>query len=115
MFSDEILRQDGRDIELEIERKCIILGLDVTNKIQLQQFAENLLQNIDELRKAAVGGDRLATMKVELYGLAMLMHKTNSELLGAGYLTQFEDLSRHQTAWAAVAAALWRELEVRNQ
>jgi hypothetical protein len=42
------------------------------------------------------------------------MHRTNAELMGPGYLTQFDSLSKQQTVWAVIAQAIWRELEVRN-
>jgi len=114
MFSSGILSDDARDIELEIERKCLVLGIDVANAHQVQRFAHDLLQNIDTLRNAASSGDRVADSKVELYGLSVLMHKTYSESLGAGYLAQFDELAKQQKAWAIVARAIWRELEERN-
>jgi len=50
-------------------------------------------------------------IKVELYGLAMLMHKTNSATFGTNYLNQFAQVTANQSAWAAVAQALWNEME----
>jgi hypothetical protein len=45
----------------------------------------------------------------------MLMHRTNTELLGPGYLTQLVELSKQERVWSLIAVAIWRELEVRNQ
>lgn len=114
MFSNDILFRDERDIELQIERKCLALGLDLTNEYAVQQFARNLLQQIDSLRKLASEGDMQSRIKIEIYGLALLMHRTNSETFGSGYLSKFKSLSQDQSAWASIAQAIWKELDVRN-
>jgi hypothetical protein len=114
MFGSDIMLHDGDALELQIERTCIALGLDFHDEYQVRMFARDVLQNIDRLRKAAREGDMQARIKVELYGLAMLMHKTNSATFGANYMNQFAQVTEHQSAWAAIAQALWSELESRN-
>lgn len=115
MFDKEILAADEDGLELVIERKCIALGLDVNDPTRVQLFAQDLLRNLDELRQKAIAGDRSATLRVEIYGLSMLMHRTNTELLGPGYLTQIVELSKQERVWSLIAVAIWRELAVRNQ
>lgn len=114
MFGNDLMLHEGNELELQIERTCIALGLDFHDEYQVRMFARDVLQNIDRLRKAAREGDMQARIKVELYGLAMLMHKTNSVTFGSGYLNQFAKVTEHQSAWAAIAQALWSELEARN-
>jgi len=114
MFGNDLMLHEGNELELQIERTCIALGLDFHDDYQVRMFARDVLQNIDRLRKAAREGDMQARIKVELYGLAMLMHKTNSATFGSNYLSQFAKVTEHQSAWAAIAQALWNELEARN-
>ncbi len=114
MFGNDLMLHEGDELELQIERTCIALGLDFHDDYHVRTFARDVLQNIDRLRKAACEGDMQARIKVELYGLAMLMHKTNSATFGSGYLNQFAKVTEHQSAWAAIAQALWNELEARN-
>ncbi len=111
MFSSNFLLKDEREIELEMERKCLALGLDYTNQYAVRQVARELLHNIDALRKAASDGDMHARIKVELYGLAMLMHMTNTETFGQGYMSQLKSLSKSESAWSAIAQAMWNELD----
>lgn len=115
MFSKEILAADEDGLELVIERKCIALGLNVDDPTRVQLFAQELLRNLDSLRQQAIDGDRAATLKVEIYGLSMLMHRTNTELLGPGYLAQIVELSKQERTWSVIALAIWRELAIRNQ
>lgn len=114
MFGNDLMLHEGNELELQIERTCIALGLDCKDDYKLRLFARDVLQNIEALKKAAREGDMQARIKVELYGLAMLIHKTNSATFGANYLNQFSKVAEHQSAWAAVAQALWNELESRN-
>lgn len=111
MFSNDFLLKDEREIELEIERKCLALGLDCTDGYAVSQLARELLHHIDALRKAAHDGDMHARIKVELYGLAMLMHMTNRQTFGPGYMIQLKSLSKSESSWAAIASAIWNELD----
>ncbi len=114
MFGNDLMLHEGNELELQIERTCLALGLDCHDDYQVRMFARDVLQNIDRLRKAAREGDMEARIKVELYGLAMLMHKTNSATFGTNYMNQLAKVTAHRSAWAAVAQALWNELESRN-
>lgn len=114
MFGNDLMLHEENELELQIERTCLALGLDFHDEYQVRMFARDVLQNIDRLRKAAREGDMQARIKVELYGLAMLMHKTNSATFGSDYLNQFAKVTANQSAWAAIAQALWSELEARN-
>ena len=115
MFSKGILAADEDGLELVIERKCIALGLDVSDSTRVQLFARDVLLNLDVLRQRAIEGDRSSCIKVEIYGLSMLMHRTNIQLLGPGYLTQIGELSKQERVWSVIALAIWRELENRKQ
>lgn len=115
MFSKDILAADEDGLELVIERKCIALGLDVNDSTHVQLFAQDLLLNLDSLRQKAIEGDRSSCIKVEIYGLSVLMHRTNIQLLGPGYLAQIDELSKQERVWSVIAVAIWRELESRNQ
>ncbi|MGC2166223.1 MAG: hypothetical protein WA632_09445 [Gallionella sp.] len=111
MFSNSFLLKDEREIEVEIERKCLALGLDCTDGYAVSRLARELINHIDTLRKAANDGDMHARIKVELYGLAMLMHMTNTETFGPGYMSQIKSLSKSESAWSAIAQAIWNELD----
>lgn len=111
MFSNSFLLQDEHEIEVEIERKCLALGLDCTDEYAVGLLARELLHHIETLRKAAHDGDMHARIKVELYGLAMLMHMTNRQTFGPGYMIQLKSLSKSESAWAAIASAIWNELD----
>ncbi|MDD2685598.1 MAG: hypothetical protein PHY62_05530 [Gallionella sp.] len=114
MFTKGFLRHDIEELALEVERHCLVLGLDCADQSQIRRFAHDLLQNIDTLREAAAKGDMNSRTKVELYGLVVLLHKANAEELGPNYLNQFSELAKMQPAWAAVAKAIWNELDSRE-
>lgn len=114
MFNQEFLQHDMQALELEMERRCLALGLDFSDDYQTHVFAQELMQHVDQLKRAAAEGDMPARIKVELYGLALLMHKANLEKFGANYLLQIDELSKQQTAWAALSKAVWKELDKRE-
>lgn len=114
MFGVEIEAKIERELELEIERKCLLLQLNCNNGTAVQSFAHDVLSNLDGYGKAAANGDMQARIKIELYGMAVLMHKTNVATFGPGYMSQLESLSAHQGAWVNIARAIWDELERRN-
>jgi hypothetical protein len=114
MFGDDISFRIERELELEIERKCIILNLDYRNDVAVQSFAHDVLGHLDRYGKAAADGDMQARIKIELYGMAVLMHKSNAANFGAGYMTQLDALSVRESAWVSIARAIWNELERRN-
>ncbi|GAB5603972.1 hypothetical protein TK5_00510 [Sideroxyarcus sp. TK5] len=114
MFGTEIEMQIERELELEIERKCLLLRLDCNDHAALHHFAHDVLSHLESYGKAAASGDMQARIKIELYGLAVLMHKANVTTFGPAYMTQLDALSRQQGAWVNIAQAIWSELETRN-
>ncbi|MBK9161470.1 MAG: hypothetical protein IPM27_11390 [Nitrosomonadales bacterium] len=114
MLSNDTLLMNGHQMDQAIERKCLALGINCGDEPGVRKFAHDVLQNIDALRDASCRGDRQARTKVELYGLAMLMHLTNTRAFGPGYMAHFDTLSKHESSWAAVAQAMWRELDARG-
>lgn len=114
MYSREFLLKDTHEIELEIERHCVGLGLDCADANQIRMFAHDMLQNIAGLKEAASQGDREASAKIELFGMAVLMHEANTKVYGSDYLTKINALTKRQSAWVAIARAIWSELESRD-
>lgn len=114
MFGSDIEMKIERELELEIERKCLLLQLNCDDGVAVQNFAHDVLNHLDSYGKAAAEGDMLARIKIELYGLAMLMHKTNVATFGPSYMTQLDALSAHQGAWVCIARAIWNELDRRS-
>lgn len=111
MHSNEFLLQDTRGLELEIERHCISLGLDWADKYQVHVYAREMMQNMEQLKTAASHGDRVAKVKTELYGLALLMHEANIKAFGPAYMKHISALGKRESAWIAIAKAVWVELE----
>ncbi|MFH2135950.1 MAG: hypothetical protein ABII81_12390 [Pseudomonadota bacterium] len=114
MFGDDIVFKVEHELELEIERKCLILQLDCGNDVAVQTFAHDVLSHLDRYGKAAANGDMQARIKIELYGMAVLMHKSNAANFGPDYMTQLDALSARESAWVKIARAIWNELERRN-
>lgn len=92
-------------IELEIERKGIVLGIDWTDETQVRTLAKEALNHASEDIKLAAAApvDHQLMAKVELYGLAALMLRTMEESADAGIE------SHGGVAWKAFAKALWAE------
>lgn len=111
MHSKDFLLKDATELELEIERHCIGLGLDTTDEYQVHLFAHELMHNMEQLKLAADKGDRTARAKVELFSMVLMLHSANNKAYGPGYLTQIEALAAKESAWTALAKALWNELE----
>lgn len=111
MHSNEFLLKDTRGLETEIERHCISLGLDWSDKYQVHVYAHEVLQNMEQLKVAASHGDRVAKVKTKLYGLALLMHEANIKAFGPTYMKRINALEKRESAWVAIAKAVWVELE----
>lgn len=114
MFTKNFLHTDMLELEIEMQHRFMALQLDYTDPVQVHRYAHDMLQNITAIRAAAEQGDRVARTRAELFGLAMLMHRTSMEMFGTGYLGQFEQMTRDYKAWPALAKAVWQELENRN-
>lgn len=109
MAGFEDYARDTAEIEAEIVRKGIALGIDWNDAIQVRTLAHEALNHLSEDIKAAASdpGNYELMAKVELFGLAGLMLKTMTESAGEG----FE--SHGGPAWKAFARALWAESQGR--
>jgi len=114
VHSKDFLLKDTKELELEIERHCIGLGLDTADEYQVHMFAHEMLQSMEQLKDEANKGNRTARAKVELFSMVLMLHEANTKALGPNYMTQFAGLSSREPAWAALAQALGSELESRN-
>lgn len=104
MAGFENYAQDTRDIELEIERRGVALGIDWSNEAQVRTLArEALAYPASEIKMQADQPDYTKLAKLELFGLAALMLRTLQESAETG----FE--SHGGYAWKAFARALWAE------
>jgi hypothetical protein len=101
---------DTGEIEREIERKGIVLGVDWTDEVQVRALAREALEHIQDDVRIAVSGtvDCKLLAKVELFGLAGMMLKTMEESASIGIESHGGD------AWKAFAKALWAEKELRQ-
>ncbi len=101
---------DTREIELEIERKGIVLGIDWTDEVQVSALAKEALDHsAAEVELAASSPiDRKLMAKVDLFGLAAIMLKTMEECAGVGFECH------GGPAWKAFGKALWTEVELRK-
>lgn len=99
-----------REIEHEIERKGIVLGIDWSDEVQVRGLAREALGNLqDTLKTAAANPDDLRLRaKIDLFGLAGIMLKTMEESADNGIQSHGGD------AWKAFAKALWAEAAMRE-
>lgn len=104
MAGFENYAQDTRDIELEIERRGVALGIDWHNEEQVRALArEALTYPASEITMLADKPDYTKLAKLELFGLAGLMLRTMQESAETGFESHGGD------AWKAFARALWAE------
>lgn len=113
MAGFENYAQDTRDIELEIERKGVALGINWADEDEVRALAREALdfasaaEKDKELDSNHLDYARLA--KLELFGLAGLMLRTMQEsATSAGFESHGGD------AWKAFARALWAEKNLRR-
>ena len=102
--------EEAKEIELEIERKGIVLGIDWTDDFQVRALAKEALdQSAAEIKLAASSPiDHKLMAKVDLFGLAAIMLKTMEECAGVGFECH------GGPAWKAFGKALWAEVEQRK-
>ena len=104
MAGFENYAQDTRDIELEIERRGVALGIDWHNEEQVRALArEALTYPASEITMLADKPDYTKLAKLELFGLASLMLRTMQESAETGFESHGGD------AWKAFARAPWAE------
>lgn len=96
------------EIEQEIERKGIALGIDWQDEVQVRALAREALAHVaaDEKFSATAPVDHQRLAKLELFGLAAIMLRTMEESAVQG----FE--SHGGEAWKAFARALWAETDL---
>ena len=108
MAGFENYAEEVREIEQEIERKGIILGIDWNDDVQVHALAREAL-DCSELHLPTSGPiDYKLMAKLDLFGLAGIMLKTMEESANMG----FE--SHGGPAWKAFAKALWAESKSRS-
>lgn len=110
MSGFENYRREALEIEQEIERKGIALGVDWSDQVQVRALAREALDHgASETHAAAIDNhDRHALTKAELFGLAALMLKTMEQSAQDGMLTH------GGPTWKAFGKALWQEQELRK-
>ena len=100
----ENYRREAEEIEREIMRKGIVLGIDWENEAQVRALAREVLgfdaqSGVHQWRS----GDVLALAKFELFGLSQLMLTIMRQSAEEGMLTH------GGSVWKALARALWQE------
>ena len=101
---------DTGEIELEIERKGIVLGVDWSDEVQVRALAREALDHLQQYITLATYGqlNYQLLVKVDLFGLVRIMLTTMEESASIGIM------SHGGGAWKAFAKALWAEKELRN-
>jgi hypothetical protein len=102
--------EEAREIELEIERKGIVLGVDWNDDVQVRALAREALDHAIAKTHISASGpiDHRLMAKLDLFGLAGIMLKTMEESAEIGVE------SHGGTAWKSFARALWAELKTRT-
>ena len=102
--------RDTAEIEAEIVRKGIVLGIDWSDQGVVRALAREALDHLAEDVRIAASGptDYQLLAKVDLFGLAGIMLKTMAKSAGQGIE------SHGGPAWKAFAQALWAEARLRG-
>ena len=109
MASFENFAAEAAQLETEISRKGVILGIDWENTAQVRKLARQALACNEETMKLDCPlSSPEGIAKLELFGLAQLMLKVMGESAGEGVLTHGGPV------WKSFARALWEEKEARN-
>ena len=106
MAGFEKYARDAAEIEAEIVRKGIALGIDWNDEGALRLLAREALafKPAAAHLSASAGLDYQQLARIELFGLAGVMLKTMTESAGQGLETH------GGPAWKAFARALWAEV-----
>lgn len=99
--------QNTAEIELQLMRKGIAIGLDWSNEAAVRALAHEALNHLAEDTKHVISDpiDYKLMAKVDLFGLAGIMLKTMEESAGMGIE------SHGGPAWKAFSKALWAEAQ----
>ena len=105
MAGFENYTEEVREIEQEIERKGIVLGIDWDDEVQVRRLAREALDHASgEQRISATNPvDQELMAKLDLFGLVGIMLKTMEESASVGVE------SHGGAAWKSFAKALWAE------
>ena len=106
MPSFENYSREAQEIEREIIRKGLVLGVDWEDEAQVRTLAREALA-CKELGNSADcrPNDTKSLARIELFGLAQLMLTVMRQSADEGMLTH------GGPAWKALARALWQEEE----
>ncbi|MDP1613971.1 MAG: hypothetical protein Q8M11_23150 [Sulfuritalea sp.] len=109
MSGIENYSREARQIEHEIERKGVVLGIDWNDEAQVRQLAREAIEcHLDPEHPECSSSNPQTRARIELFGLAQLMLTVMKESAN-------EDLITHGgAAWKAFAKALWAEHEQRD-
>ena len=110
MSGFENYAENTKEIELQIERKGVVLGIDWSNDVQVRNLAREALDHAakDLHISASSPVDHALMAKLDLFGLAALMLRTMQESADIGIE------SHGGVAWKAFAKALWAETSYRK-
>jgi hypothetical protein len=107
MSGFENYSSEARQLEQEIERKGIILGIDWNDALQVRELARQAL-DCKLAQNDREPNDQRERSLIELFGLAQLMLTVMKE-------SAEDDILTHGgPAWKALAHALWTEHELRQ-
>lgn len=97
--------REAEEIEREISRKGLVLGIDWEDEVQVHALAREALDYKDEDRAKldARGKDARLLAKIEIFGLAHLMLSVMRQSADEGMFTHGGPV------WKALARALWKE------
>ncbi len=111
MSGFENYARETAEIESEIVRKGIALGIDWDNEAEVRALAREAFDHLaDDVKIAAADPtDYRLQAKVDLFGLAGIMLATMAKSAGQG----FE--SHGGPVWKAFARALWAEAQLRER
>jgi len=100
----ENYEREAQEIESEIVRRGLVLGIDWNDEIQVRALArEALASHAPGASAERPNGHSVALAKIELFGLAQLMLTVMRESADEGMLTHGGPV------WKALARALWQE------
>lgn len=111
MAGFENYQDETRNIELEIERMGVALGVDWNDEAQVRALAREALDHsADRVRQAASDpSDQRLAAKATLFGLANLMLRAMEESAEVGFETHGGPV------WKIFGRALWAEAALRGK
>jgi hypothetical protein len=97
--------REAEEIEREISRKGLVLGIDWDDNVQVHALAREALAYRDSDRTILEtrGKDAKVLAKIEIFGLAQLMLTVMRQSADEGMFTHGGRI------WKALARALWEE------